>query len=271
MSSLDEACRLFFTPPRARATAAEQRVIAEAMPLVVPFRGQDLTGYAWGEGPSVLLVHGWCGRASQLGAFVQPLVEAGLRVVAVDAPAHGESPGERSSLFEFADLVGFLAEREFISRAVIGHSMGAASAVMALGRGAAVERAVLISPIFRLRDRVTRFADRSGLGADAERALVREMEARYGARAWEDSSLDVIAGDLDVPALVVHDRQDAEIPFADGERTADSWRGARFLATSGLGHRSLLRDRTVIESVARFCIEGGGAWDRRKAVPGSPR
>ena len=54
--------------------------------------------FAWGAGPSVLLVHGWEGRGAQLGALVDPLVAAGYRVVALDGPAHGDSPGRLSTL-----------------------------------------------------------------------------------------------------------------------------------------------------------------------------
>ena len=43
--------------------------------------------YSWGSGPTVLLVHGWEGRGSQLSAFAPALVKAGFRVVAVDMPA----------------------------------------------------------------------------------------------------------------------------------------------------------------------------------------
>jgi hypothetical protein len=37
--------------------------------------------YSWGSGPTILLAHGWSGRGSQLGAFVEPLVEQGFRLV----------------------------------------------------------------------------------------------------------------------------------------------------------------------------------------------
>src|SRR5690349_22396214 len=50
-----------------------------------------VTGWRWGSGPAVLLMHGWGGRAEQMLPFVEPLVRAGHRVIAFDAPSHGES------------------------------------------------------------------------------------------------------------------------------------------------------------------------------------
>ena len=61
--------------------------------LPVP-RGGEVVAEVWGEGPVVYLMHGWGGWRGQLGAFVEPLVATGHRLVAVDAPSHGDSdPG----------------------------------------------------------------------------------------------------------------------------------------------------------------------------------
>ena len=49
-----------------------------------PLEIAGMKAWSWGEGPIVLLVHGWNGRATQLGDFVAPLVERGYRVVAYE-------------------------------------------------------------------------------------------------------------------------------------------------------------------------------------------
>ena len=53
--------------------------------------GKRLVAWSWGEGPTVLLVHGWEGRGSQMAAFAAPLAEAGFRAVAFDAPGAASS------------------------------------------------------------------------------------------------------------------------------------------------------------------------------------
>ena len=52
-----------------------------------------------------------------------------------------------------------------------------------------------------------------------------------------------------MPALVVHDRGDREVPFEHGETLARSWPGARLMVTEGLGHRRILRDPEVVRAV----------------------
>jgi len=84
--------RMFLTPPRPRRPAGERTLIASAHARTVPIgAGSHVQTWTWGKGPRVLLVHGWGGRGSQLGAFVEPLVSCGFSVVAFDAPGHGES------------------------------------------------------------------------------------------------------------------------------------------------------------------------------------
>src|SRR5919107_5916537 len=126
------AAKLFARPRRHARPARESELIARGTRVALP---DGLHATAWGAGPTVLLVHGWEGRGAQLGAFVDPLVAAGYRAVALDGPAHGDSPGRTTTGPEFAralittrDVVGSLA-------GVIGHSFGGFTALLALSRG----------------------------------------------------------------------------------------------------------------------------------------
>ncbi|MFP2912939.1 hypothetical protein ACLESD_49620, partial [Pyxidicoccus sp. 3LFB2] len=57
-------------------------MLAQGQQRVVKLGGERVAVWSWGEGPRVLLVHGWSGYGGQLTAFVAPLVEAGFSVVA---------------------------------------------------------------------------------------------------------------------------------------------------------------------------------------------
>lgn len=52
--------------------------------------------------------------------------------------------------------------------------------------------------------------------------------------------------------LVVHDRADKEVPYADGARVAEAWPTAELVTTEGLGHQRILRDPGVVEQVVAF-------------------
>ena len=85
--------RSFLTPPRHRALRPERGALAAADSFVLPFGRGLLRAWRWGEGPAVLLVHGWGGRGGQTLALVAPLLRAGCAVVTFDGPAHGGSTG----------------------------------------------------------------------------------------------------------------------------------------------------------------------------------
>jgi pimeloyl-ACP methyl ester carboxylesterase len=125
---------VFRLPPRSAKTPREQRALDRAKRRRVAGRWGDIAVWQWGEGPSVLLVYGWGGHAARLTHFVVPLVEAGFGVIAFDAPAHGHSSGSLATLPDFVEAIGVVAP---LARpvAVIGHSMGAAAAALALRNG----------------------------------------------------------------------------------------------------------------------------------------
>jgi pimeloyl-ACP methyl ester carboxylesterase len=268
--------RLFFTPRRRRAPARERAVLGTAAREWVEFRGKRIAVWRWGHGPAVLLAHGWSGGGGQLTAFVEPFVSAGFSVLTWDAPGHGRSQGKRSDLLEFAALIDVLARREGRVRAIVGHSLGGAATVIACAGGAPAERVVLIGAAADPTDFFRWFLDIVGFD-DVRRATTMARLERKFAFRWAEANVARAASSLEhIPALVVHDRDDADVPIADAEEIVRSWPGARLHATSGLGHCRVLREPSVVTTVGRFLTEGTGQefhseaenlesdlWDRR--------
>jgi pimeloyl-ACP methyl ester carboxylesterase len=57
---------------------------------------------------------------------------------------------------------------------------------------------------------------------------------------------------LSIPALIIHDENDHDIPWQDGKAVADAWPGAEFILTHGLGHRRVLRNPAIVMAVTDF-------------------
>ena len=58
--------------------------------------------YQWsGNGPKIMLMHGWSGRASNFFKIIEKLIIEDYDVYAFDAPAHGESSGVTTNIPEF--------------------------------------------------------------------------------------------------------------------------------------------------------------------------
>jgi pimeloyl-ACP methyl ester carboxylesterase len=253
------AARLWFTPWAVdngeRARARHARWLEGARPIEIPFGHGSLAGFDLGEGPTILLVHGWGERAATLGALVKPLAERGFRVVGVDLPAHGDSPGHRTDIPEEARALQAAADSLGGVHGVIAHSMGGAVLTTALRDGLSVDRVVYVAPAIRLENALKAFVEMVKLPTRAEIGLRRYIERRFGSSVWEDFAADRIAREMDLPALVIHDANDDQVAFADGEHFASCWPGARFVGTEGLGHIKLLGDERVIDEIARFLVK----------------
>lgn len=217
----------------------------------VPVRAKSVRVWTWGAGPVVLLVHGWAGRGSQLGAFVAPLVDAGFRVALFDGPGHGDDTERSCTIPDLADAVAAVARSLGGLHAVVAHSMGAASAVLAASRGLEVDRVVLIAPPASPTRFADEFASKLHLDAEVVSALRSRVESRL---KIPFSALDVptLARGLRQELLVVHDEGDRDVSIDDGRAIASSATQARLLTTNGLGHRKILRDPSTIQNIVSF-------------------
>lgn len=249
---------LFLRTRRYPVPAREVAALQGAERWELPTARGAAVAWVWGRPappaaslPTLFLVHGWEGRGSQLGAFVEPLRRAGFRVVAFDAPGHGEAPGRSSSLPAIAAALEAAAQRWSPPAALVAHSAGAVSATWALARGLRVERAVFVAPGADLLGYTAWFADLLGLGEAARRRLAARVERRIGVPYAELEPL-ARAPEMTVPLLAFSDRDDPEAPLGTAETLIRSWPGAELRATDGLGHRRILWDPDVVSAAVGF-------------------
>lgn len=250
--------RLWFSAPRTQPNAEARVRLQAGTRMLHRVDGRDVVAWRWGEGPTVLLVHGWGGHAGQLHAFVEPLLAAGYRVVAFDAPAHGASAssrhgGKRVTFFEMAEALRTVAADAGPLAGLIAHSGGCAVAALALREGwPAPAKLAFISPFAQPSTAFAPFARGIGASDEAMARFVRQVETRFQ-RPWSDFDISGLPGLRAVPPLLlVHDRGDREVAFAHSEAIARTWPDARLVPTQGLGHRKLLREPGVVEQVAGF-------------------
>lgn len=240
-----ELARFLATRPLGRSGRPEPE---GAVPVTFRF---GLAGLRWGEqGPRVLALHGWQGRAAQFRGLGERMAARGYQLIAIDAPAHGRSPGREADPVVFADALQEVAAELGPLHAVVGHSMGGASALLALSRGLDAVRTVAIAAPAGLAGVLARMSRGLGLPEPARRRFFEKMHRRTGL-APEALDIDQLASRIAQPLLVVHDHDDAVIPFDDARRIARATQG-ELLATRGLGHRDVLRDAAVLEHVAGF-------------------
>lgn len=247
---------IFVTPIPTRRPSREAAWAGDAERITLPSPLGPIPVWAWGNGPeTVILVHGWSGRGLQLGAFVEPLVARGQRVVTFDAPGHGDARGRTSSMPAFASTLGAVARRFGPVAAVIAHSLGSTASVYALAhRELRAERVVVISPSARLHALRERFGEMTGFPPGIIDRMRKAFEDRLGFD-WDASEPLHLAPAMAMPSMVVHDTQDRFIPHSEGAELTEAWPDGRLITTTGLGHHRILRDPKVIASVVSFISE----------------
>lgn len=242
------------------APARELKWAESAAAFTIPSPHGELAAYRWGEAgaPAVLLIHGWDGRGTQLGGFAAPLVEAGYQVVAFDAPGHGGSPGNSSSIFKFTDATEAVAGHVGPLAGIIAHSFGAAVTAYALNTGRLqAKRVAALSAPASIRYLLDRYCHIVHIPPRVKQGIQARLEAEYHPGIWDEISPEHNArGISGVPALFLHDEQDRDIPPEHQERLHQAWQGSQMQRTDGLGHNRILRNRKVIKRVAEFIGDG---------------
>ena len=252
------ATRLWFTPGSHRRRARHPSPLPDdILEFPITLGGQPLWAFSAGTGREiVLLIHGWGASADRLAHFIGPFTDAGLRVVGVDLPAHGRTPGRQTDPLELAGAVRAIADQLGGVHAIVAHSMGAFATTLAMKEGLALQRVVFIAPLVRVEAAFRRFRQMLNLPPRTAKELRRRLTRRFGENMFRDFALDHLASEFDAPALIIHAPEDTEVPYNDAEALAGAWKTASVVEAPGLGHRRILRDPAVVDRTVRFISAG---------------
>jgi pimeloyl-ACP methyl ester carboxylesterase len=245
----------FITPARRLTKARHIRPSKELVYGRLESSGSQVATYQWGNGRTVLLMHGWEGCGFQLESFALFLAETGFRAVAFDAPAHGQSDGIESDIYAFRNALQDVALAFGPVHGIIAHSFGMLATALALRSGLETRKVVGLASLCRLSYCLSRFCALRKLSPEATCEISVLLKKRYGTQVWDDGSADLLANTLYVPALLIHDWHDPEVSFTQSETLAAAWPLAKLEYTSGLGHRELLDDVDVIKRAVAFLME----------------
>jgi pimeloyl-ACP methyl ester carboxylesterase len=196
--------------------------------------------------PAVVLMHGWGANASVMLPLARPLHEAGFHAFLVDARGHGMSDeDDYASMPRFSeDLDGaidwVLTQSEVSRLGVVGHSIGAAAAILATARDryGRISCLVEVSGFSNVWDVMMESSPLGRMPAAAAWAVRRTMEYVLGA------SLDTIAPELHipnitVPTMIVHGDRDDVVDVSHAFRLAEAAAGAEVRIIAGGAHADL--------------------------------
>ena len=122
--------------PARRAEPRLAPALASTEKQLVPSPQGVLAAWRLGDGPAVLLVHGWEDDNSLWAPLIDVLVGRGRAVVVFDLPAHGFSEGEWGLGPQAADGIAAVVTAMGPIDAVVAHSFAAGGVMLAMSEGA---------------------------------------------------------------------------------------------------------------------------------------
>ena len=267
--TVNRAARLFATPfasSRSRAQSVQGDEDMQRGELQI--NGETIATYVWGDPstqPYALLAHGWSSFGLRFLPWVARLRAQGLAVVTFDQPGHGHSSGKLCTLPEFIATIRAIGTRYGNAALAVGHSLGGAAVTLAQDEAWRAEQLILVAPAADMKAAARRFFRFVHLAGYLREPFYAWLHRRTGVHI-DELRVERKLPMLGQPALIVHDLDDADVPWAEGERYARFWPGARLYTTEGLGHRRVLDAPEVIDAALAF-MRGELVGER---VVGSP-
>jgi 2-succinyl-6-hydroxy-2,4-cyclohexadiene-1-carboxylate synthase len=232
--------------------------------------GEALEVTVMGEGPSVLLLHGFTGSSSGWSTIAEGLT-ARHRVVALDLLGHGRSdaphhPAPYVLARQAGVLASLLAELDAAPAAVVGYSMGARLALwLALEHPGSVSALVLESPSAGIRDAVAGAHRRADDEAWAR--LLEEEGIVAFVDAWESQPLFASHAALPAPVRArLREERKAHDPLALAASLRGAGQGAMDPLHDRLGH---IHAPTLVIAGALDGVGLGRAREVAEAIPGA--
>ncbi|MET0182343.1 MAG: alpha/beta fold hydrolase [Caulobacterales bacterium] len=247
-----EALIVRLVRPKRRAVPGLADAFRDADVITLQTAGGDVRAWRIGEGPAVLLVHGWEDDHTLWAPMIAALMKQDHAVVAFDLPGHGQSPESDVTQFTASIAVRAVAEQLGPISAIVAHSFGCAAAAWALAQGLDVDRVVMISsPAPRGEGRGRRYVDRGEVTEELFQRAVGLYETRTGSR-FGGFDFYAVAPKLNAKALFIHSSDDDQCPIGRAEQVAALWPGAIFKTTNGLGHRRIAQAPETIDWTTAF-------------------
>jgi alpha-beta hydrolase superfamily lysophospholipase len=209
---------------------------------------------------TIVMVHGWGANAEMMLPLAQPFHQAGMDVVLYDARNHGKSDGDNfSSLPRFAeDLAKVLAWLKQDSPnhkvVVLGHSVGAAAAILTASRGAEIDLVISVSGFAHPRLMMNRHLDRPWLPRFLRPLIMSYIQWVIGFRFDEIAPMNRIS-EVRCPVLLAHGTADTTVPIEDMrliEASATTEGQVQVLAVEGAQHDSVEHFREHADKLIRF-------------------
>jgi len=238
-----KAFTLFCTPRKGKVLQQQKSFLENAKDDILEIAGIAIQTYRWqGNGPTLLLMHGWESNTFRWRNFIFKLQAENYNIIAMDAPAHGNSTGKVLNVPLYADCAQLVIET-YKPTYIVGHSFGGMTMLYNQYKypNEKIEKLVSLAAPSELSDFMRQYKAMLGLSNKLMNNIENYFVERFGFRFAEFSSSKFVQSNTK-KGLLIHDELDVIAPIWSTEQVHANWKGSLFIKTKGLGH-SLHQDK----------------------------
>jgi pimeloyl-ACP methyl ester carboxylesterase len=239
---------------RPPVSAQEREAMAQATKL---YYGDGNVAWSWGkEGPLLILIHGWGGRAAQMAPLATHLVRQGFRAVALDITGHGDSPKRHTRWAYFVqDIAALTRSLNEDVYAYVAHSAGALSMMAARNlKGLRARRYVCICAPSHPFPPINVIEKKLSPSKGVVERYKREIAAQFET-VWEQLQTGSSYANVGPEMLLFYDETDRFVPHGEGDKIHALCPGSRLIKTNAYSHLKILTAPELAEAVGAFLSE----------------
>lgn len=246
-----KALNLFSTPRKGNITEDQEDFLNTAFKEELVYSYYEFMTYKWlGKNKTVLLAHGWESNSARWQKFIKALQKQNYNIIALDAPAHGNSGSNYFNAPLYAEFIN-VAIKKFNPSILVGHSVGGMATVFSYHKYqfTTIEKMILLGTPSELTDVFKRYVDMMSYNKSILRQINNLAFERFG-KYPKDFSTSKFLENATFEGLIIHDEQDPIIPYNDALLIINSFKNSKLITTQNLGHS--LNNKEIATHVANF-------------------
>jgi pimeloyl-ACP methyl ester carboxylesterase len=245
------ALNLFSKPRRIKIKEPEKDFLQTAFLEDVDYEDVNIMTYRWlGKKETVLLAHGWESNTVRWKSLITKLKALDYNVVALDAPAHGNTSGRVFNAVLYSECINVVAKK-FKANIIIGHSVGGMATAFFQKKYQlpSVNKLVLLGAPSNFVGVFGRYVNMMSYNSRVSNIMNDLVYERFNqkpdyfnaARFMEETT---------ITGLLIHDIKDKIIPYNDAEDFKNFYKNSKLISTEGFGHG--LRNEEVNNHIIDF-------------------
>ncbi len=246
-----KALSLFATPRKGDINEKQASFLNSAKKEQLSYNGYSIMTYQWnGHHKTVLLSHGWESNTARWKKLIELLQTQNYNVIALDAPAHGESESKKFNAVLYSEFINVVCQ-QFKPEIIIGHSVGGMASVFFQHKHQldSLKKLVLLGAPSEFEAILKNYTDMLSYNSKVVKSLNKLIEDSFGGSPSSFSTAKYCKS-IDVEGLIIHDKKDRIIPFGDAELIHKYFKNSKLISTSGFGHS--LNHQEVYNYIVEF-------------------